>query len=118
MLGLGHIIKKPQRFHWLGILADSACVMLTDFTLTTQRGELLDEEGVKNLFDVDEGGDVKAREHCVQFPRKMPRAFATNGDHFSSLSLFHTSIDAFPSYSYRRFQSYVFIDAFEAIVIS
>jgi len=62
-----------------GILQAASLLATADFDFTTMRGEALTIEEVKSLFDVQEGGSIRARYHNAQLVAKQPRMFCVNG---------------------------------------
>jgi len=63
-----------------GLVQEASCATFTDFKLITQRGEDLNAEEIKTLFDAGEGGQIRARYGNLIFPPKFPRMFAVNAD--------------------------------------
>ena len=72
-----------------GFLRRAGCIVLTDFTLKTGRNVKLDDEELKSLLDVVEGGTIQStRYRAAVIDPGLPRVIAVNtgGDSGSSTS--------------------------------
>ena len=61
-----------------GVMAVIAVFILTDFEMVSRCGQSLSFENAKNLFGVDELGEVPARYHVAHFPEFRPMLCAVN----------------------------------------